>query len=543
MPTLSTALCGCFLISSSLLAQAPSITSVQNPASNILPVQPNFGIAQGSIFIVYGTNFGPTTLAEPSALPWPTTFANTFVTVTQGNNVFNVPIIYVLNNQAAGYSQLAGVLPSATTPGNANVQLTYNSVASNAFATTIVANNFGISTVNQSGQGLAVLTYPTATAPFYAVVSRTNSAIPGNTYTMWGTGLGAATGGNTDNNVSVAGSVGPPVTVSVGGIPATVTYYGRSPGAGPGLDQINFTIPAGLSGCFASLVVQTSATSTTPATLSNNPSIPIAANGGLCSDPAYLPVSTWPSLLALPGGVSVAGFQLNQSGPTASASSEFKAGFSSATQTQFASDYAGLSEPNVADSPVQVSPGSCVAGFGGPASITSTGLDAGPFLTLTPPAGSALNVPPQSTLGAYKATGTILFPSGNYTVTNGAGGANVGPTSAGFTVPAFATWTNQTALNNSAVTRSGGLTLTWSGGSSAGTYIDIQGNSGGTTFECAAPAAAGTFTVPASALLGLPLGNGSLQLGTYFFESIVVPGFNLGYATGSNAISIPVTWR
>ncbi len=543
-------LCICFAASGSLFAAAPSIASVQNAASNILLGQPNFGIAQGSIFVVYGANFGPAALAEASALPVPNTLAETSVTITQGGNVFDVPIIYVVNNQAAGYSQLGGVMPSGTTPGSATVQLTYNSVVSNAFETTILANNFGISTLNESGQGAAVVTYATSTAPFYSVVTRANSAIPGNTYTMWGTGLGAATGGNSDTNASVAGTVGPPVTLLVGGVPAKVTYQGRSPDSGPGLDQINFVIPKGVSGCFVSLVVETSATS---AGLSNNPSIPIAANGGLCSDPAGFPTSTWPSLLALSNGVDFAAFQINQS----SGFNELKASFASGTQSQFAANYVGLSEPNVNDSPVQASPGSCVIGFGGPnpafdSSAGSTALDTGSTLMVTPPSGSAFSIPSSST-GFYHFTGTSSFPAGTYTVTNGNVGAGEVPISASFTVPAFATWTNQSALANSTVTRANGVTVTWSGGdSTAGSYIDISGGSsipGGAsgatvTFECVALASAGTFTIPPSALLALPATGGSVNLSSNFFEPLSVPGFNLAWATGSNGVgSAPITLK
>jgi len=527
-------------------AQAPSITSVQNPASNILLGQPNFGIAEGSVFIIYGANFGPTALTQPSALPWPTTLAGTSVTVTQGQNVFKVPIIYVVNNEAAGYSQLAGIMPSATSPGSATVQLTYNNTDSNAFSTTILANNFGISTANETGQGEAVITYPTSTAPFYGLVSRAHSAIPGNTYTMWGTGLGTATGGNSDTNASVAGNVGPPVTVLVGGVPAAVTYHGRSPGTGPGLDQINFVIPQGVSGCFVSLVVETSGTN---ATLSNNPSIPIAADGGLCSDPAGFPTSTWPPLLALAGGVDAAAFQLNQ----APGFSEIKAGFFSATQSQLEAAYVGISEPNVNDGPVQASPGSCVIGWGGPnnALNDATFLDTGSTLLVTPPSGGDLSIPSSST-GFYHFTGTSAFPAGTYTVTNGSVGNGVVPVSASFTEPAFATWTNQDALANSTVTRANGLTVTWSGGdSSEGSYIDISGGSaipgsanGATvTFECVALASNGTFTIPPSALLALPAGGGGLGLSSYFFEAISVSGFNLAYATGSNGTNIPITWK
>jgi hypothetical protein len=294
-------------------------------------------------------------------------------------------------------------------------------------------------------------------------------------------------------------------------------------------------------------VVETSATS---AGLSNNPSIPIAANGGLCSDPAGFPTSTWSSLLALANGVDIAAFQVNQF----TGSSEFKVSFFSETQSEFKTDYVGFSEPNVSDGPVQASPGSCVIGFGGPNSAGSnaTSLDTGSSLTVTPPSGSVLNIPSSST-GFYHYTGTAAFPAGAYTATNGNVGAGVVPVSANFTIPAFATWTNRNSLANSTATRANGLTVTWSGGdSSTGSYIDISGNSnlpgstnGSSTvsFECVALASAGKFTIPPSTLLALPAAGGSLALSSNFFESVDLPGFNLAWLTGSNGAGVPITWK
>ena len=64
----------CFVGVSSLillasgLSAAPVIQAVQNAASNIRPGLPNAGIAQGSIFVVYGTGLGPTaTSVAPAA--------------------------------------------------------------------------------------------------------------------------------------------------------------------------------------------------------------------------------------------------------------------------------------------------------------------------------------------------------------------------------------------------------------------------------------------------------------------------------------------
>ena len=308
MRTFVTAFAGCLLGASSLLALVPGVTSVQNPASNIVPGLPNYGIAQGSIFVLYGSQMGPTTIALAQSLPYSTTLSGTSVQINAGGLVFNAPIIYTLN------TQVAAVMPSNTVVGPATIQVTYNGFKqTTGFSTTIVANNFGISTLNQTGTGAAVVTYPTSSAPFYGIVNQANSAIPGNTYTMWGTGLGASTGGNSDINVNAFANVGSQAHVVIGGVDASVTYYGRSPGAGPGLDQINFTIPAGLSGCNVSLLVQTTGS---PATLSNNTTIPIAANGGNCSDTFGVPPSTWSPLLSLSGGANVSFFQMSQSAST-----------------------------------------------------------------------------------------------------------------------------------------------------------------------------------------------------------------------------------
>ena len=236
-----------FLFAASLYAQTPTITSIQNPASNILTGLPNFGIAQGSIFVLYGANLGPTTLAQPTALPWPNLLAGTSIKVTGlgSSTVYNAPLIYTLN------SRVAAVMPSAVPLGlGATVQVTYNGVAGNVFTTRVTDSNFGISTVDTTGTGTAVLTDGN-----YNVITKTNSAIPGATYAMWGTGLGAA---NSDNNIATNGDLGTPIQVFVGGVQANVIYRGRS--AAPGLDQINFTIPQGVTGCYVSLVVQTNTT-------------------------------------------------------------------------------------------------------------------------------------------------------------------------------------------------------------------------------------------------------------------------------------------
>jgi hypothetical protein len=108
--------------------------------------------------------------------------------------------------------------------------------------------------------------------------------------------------------------------------------------------------------------------------------------------------------------------------------------------------------------------------------------------------------------GLPPATPDYLAP-GNYTVT-GTGGPAVGGFSTSLTIPGNSpVWTNQDALTN--IPRSQDMTVTWSGGV-AGGYVWILGSSAdpatkaGAEFICTERAEAGTFTVPAWVLSGMP---------------------------------------
>ncbi|MBZ5607832.1 MAG: hypothetical protein LAP38_06225, partial [Acidobacteriia bacterium] len=49
---------------------APSITAVENAATNIPPELPNAAVAQGALFVVKGSNLGPASLAIATAYPF-----------------------------------------------------------------------------------------------------------------------------------------------------------------------------------------------------------------------------------------------------------------------------------------------------------------------------------------------------------------------------------------------------------------------------------------------------------------------------------------
>jgi hypothetical protein len=60
------------LIYTLLTTNNPAITGVVNVASNIPPGFPNYGIAQGALFAIYGNNLGPANLSVAN-LPCPPT--------------------------------------------------------------------------------------------------------------------------------------------------------------------------------------------------------------------------------------------------------------------------------------------------------------------------------------------------------------------------------------------------------------------------------------------------------------------------------------
>ena len=164
-------------------------------------------------------------------------------------------------------------------------------------------------------------------------------------------------------------------------------------------------------------------------------------------------------------------------------------------------------------------------GSSSPISISGngTGLDAG-AVTLTGPSGSNIsNLALTETLNYYNVTigeeglpagtpgvgnGTIV--AGTYTL-NGAGGKDVGKFSASLTL---GTPLSITGGLPSAITRSAGLTLNWTGGNATDLVLifgEAGTNSGsgnatvtGADFICTTTAGAGTFTVPASILSQLP---------------------------------------
>ncbi len=516
----------------------PTITAVQNNYSYILPGLPNYGISPGTLFIIKGSNFSnqPLSALQSSAAPGlPKTLNGTSVSVTV-NGTTVTPAIYYTSP-----TQLGVVLPSNAPVGTGTITVTNGSTAGTPAPIQVVQSALGLDTLFGSGTGGGVATDASGN-----VLTASSSASPGQTIILWGSGIGADTS-NADTTYpesqnDLTAKVG--LKVYIGGIQANIAYAGRS--QYPGVDQVDVTVPTGVTpGCSVSVV----AAGGTPLVVSNSVTIPVAPNGGACSDAIFGIGGTQAGNLGGKSSVNLGVVDVTQivtAGATSTAptSTTNAAGaiFQNVSGSQFATN-AGTG----------ASIGSCVvnAPTVGTATIpTITGLDAG-SLSVNGPTGSvALSVLPTQ-LGLYfgqLSTGAIPSSGGAFTFT-GTGGKTVGAFTTTLNFPAPLVWTNMSSITS--VNRSQGVTVNWTGGGT-GTYVSITGSSSATIngqftlvgFTCSAPVSAGTFTVPPPVLLALPAGNGSLSVGNSTNpQTFTASGLDIGYAFAGTTLSNSPTYN
>jgi uncharacterized protein (TIGR03437 family) len=526
------------VIASAVHAQSPAPGGVVSSASFALAGLPNGAIAQGSIFTVFGKNMGPATLVQntSSTLPTTTGLSGTTVTITVNNVTTTAPMVYT----SAG--QLAAILPSTTPVGTGTLTVAYFAVSGTPIPITVVASNFSMFTLNGSGTGPAIVTDNNS------LITTTNSAQAGDVVVLYGTGLGPLPSGQNDaSNPPVQVNLTSPITVYVGTTSATVAYHGRSGDAG--LDQINFTIPTGLSGCNIPVIVQVGTGAT--AVTSNSATISVAATRGTtCSDSTGVPLSSvTPNSNGTVAVGSVALEQITSTipGVGTQTSSIGTANFEqySAQQITTAGSLSG-----------QPSLGGCVVNYYNVGSSSTTiptaaGLNAGSVIAVTGPATLNLTPPTTGVAGLYSSVLQSSLPAGNYTIT-GSGGTNVGAFTTTITLPPALTWTNST----STITRSAGLTVNWTGGSSNG-FVLIEGASTtgatsgvGALFLCIAPNT-GSFAVPSAVLLSLPpsvtvsgVPTGSFIVGSFTNpQTFTATGLNYGYANAGSLTSALVSYQ
>ena len=488
------------LLASHPAAAQPVIAAlgVRNAASYMLPGLPNAGIAQGSLFIVFGQNMGPAKIVQVSSFPLPTSagLAGTSIQITINGTSVDAIMLYTLA------TQVAAVLPSSTPIGTGTMTVTYNGQTSAAAPITVVKSTFGIFAVNQSGTGQAVLQNVNSATdrPFN---SPTQSAQPGQVMILWGTGLGPVTGDEAGGPLP-GDMPNLNVHVWVGGKDAVIQYRGRS-GCCTGDDQIVFVVPAGVEGCGIPVYVQIDNT------ISNFVTMAIGKAGAECTDPGDLT----PAQLATAtknGGIRSASLGVNHYDGVSGTTHEVSDGLQGVFAKTPLSALSGLNLAPIA--------GVCtvfqfpVAGPNG----TNTYLDAGK-ISVSGPVGpydlySAIKGQYQLSFlpGATSSPGLITdgttLPPGSYTFT-GSGGVDVGAFTATINYVDTFHW-DQSSV--STIDRSQPLTITWTGGT-AGALVSINvissaapgpmGSVGAAVF-CAQDGAVGSFTIPAPLLSALP---------------------------------------
>lgn len=511
----------------------PSISAVLDAGSYTA------NIAQGSVFVVKGTNLSPSGLGTNGVLytsyPLPQSTNNVSIKFApvSGGTATQAYMVYLFNNGTA--NQLAGVLPSTVSPGNYNVTVTNGTSTSSSFAVQVVASKPGIVTQDSSGSGLAVVTnYVSASEPDDVNRFTTGAvngsyispAHPGQVITIWLTGMGpvpfadntAPDGGQGYNFLTNGGSV----TVYVNGQAITgsaIGYAGRAPCCA-GEDQIDVTLPSNvITSCTSSLQVSVNG-NLSPAVF-----ISIAPTGAsACVSPVY----TTAQLQAFDNGTLVYSGSFGLTSLNATEASlgniiEYSASGSFSSTTGFELPYTGAS-------PTSITSGTCIVipvlpnllGTGS-VTTTSTNLDAGQ-ITLTGPSASNLSATPFTetsntydlSIGEQGLPSEVASQYGNGSIVPGtytlkaSGGHDVGAFSA--TVTLGPTFTLTGGLPTT-INRSAGLTLNWTGGNSTDAVVIFgeaavgsvaNSDQTGGIFECFTTAGKGTFTVPASILTQLP---------------------------------------
>ena len=240
------------LVGTTFAVAQPVVNSAVNAASYLTPPNPSSTvtgippIAQGSIFVVFGTGMGPSALVQATSFPLNTTLSGTSISITSGGQTVSAYMVYTLA------AQVAAILPSTTPTGSATLTVTYNNQTSKAFTINVTKAVPGIFTINSQGTGPGVAQVALSSTNI-RLNNLTTPGTPGSVMILYGTGLGPISG--PDNVAPGAVSTGGTVTVTIGGTAATVLYAGRAPQF-PGEDQINIQLPANVPlGCYTPAVI------------------------------------------------------------------------------------------------------------------------------------------------------------------------------------------------------------------------------------------------------------------------------------------------
>jgi uncharacterized protein (TIGR03437 family) len=190
-------------------------------------------VAPGEFVTLFGAALGPAALTTPPPGTFPTTLGGTSVTFSG----LPAPILYT------SATQMTVQVPYGIAIGQTLLSVQRSGVSSTLMPINSVPAMPSFFTADSSGKGqIAALNQD------LSVNSPSNPATRGSVIVLYGTGEGATVPASVEGAITPTAPPFPqtqlPILVTFQGAPATLQYYGETPGAVSGLLQINALIPA-----------------------------------------------------------------------------------------------------------------------------------------------------------------------------------------------------------------------------------------------------------------------------------------------------------
>jgi uncharacterized protein (TIGR03437 family) len=164
-------------------------------------------------------------------------FATQLAGTTVSFSGLQAPMIYTSG------MQVSAVVPYGITGGTTQVTVTYQGQTTAVFWVPIATSAPGIFTSDSSGKGHAA-----AINQDYSFNAVGSPAKVGDVIVLYATGEGQTAPGGVDGKLATSPLPKPvlPVSVTIGGQPAQLQYFGGAPGEIAGVMQINAIIPSGI---------------------------------------------------------------------------------------------------------------------------------------------------------------------------------------------------------------------------------------------------------------------------------------------------------
>ncbi len=225
------------------LTVSPAATPVIQSLSNGASLQPVSSVSPGEIVTFKGLNLGPAN--PPEGVQWTKTAAGTVPTTLGGVTVtFNnvaAPLLYV------SATQINAIVPyEMGSFSTATAVIQFGGATSASFQVQIVSTAPAIFSLSQGGSGQGAILNED-----FSVNGNTRPAPKGSIVQIFATGEGSLVPAGVTGCINgavppFAAPVAKPVTVTIGGQPADVSYGGEAPTLVCGALQVNAKVPTNI---------------------------------------------------------------------------------------------------------------------------------------------------------------------------------------------------------------------------------------------------------------------------------------------------------